>query len=126
LDHRQRIARAVAVLARRAAFAPVAAIVTVAPALAAAFALALALAAGTLVALTIVTLAVVASLVALAAVLAGFRLAALVGLGFGGGLLLAALVLEVDVEARRELVAAQDLARRALRLHGAQQAEIVL
>src|SRR5690606_12638304 len=31
-----------------------------------------------------------------------------------------------DVEARRELVAAQDLARRALRLHGAQQAEIVL
>src|SRR5690606_30112937 len=93
---------------------------------AAAFALALAFAAGTIVARTLVALAVVAALIALAAVLAGFRLAVLFGLGLGGGLLLAALVLEVDVEAGGELVAAQDLTGRPLRLHGAQQAEVVL
>src|SRR5262249_14087951 len=42
------------------------------------------------------------------------------GLGLGG------LVLEVDVEAGGELVAAEDLGSGPLRLHGAQQAEIVL
>ena len=44
------------------------------------------------------------------------------GLGLGLG----ALVLKVDVEAGGKVVAAKDVAGRALRLHGAQQAEVVL
>ena len=52
--------------------------------------------------------------------------------GFGGcggvgclGLCLGGLVLEVDVEARGEVVAAENFARRAVGLHGPEQAEIV-
>ena len=71
-------------------------------------------------------------LVALAVIALPWTLAALailgaVGLGVGRVLAaLAALVLEVDVVAGRELVAADDLADRPLRLHGAQDAEVVL
>lgn len=52
-------------------------------------------------------------------------------LGFGGGLVgglrlgLGAFVLEVDVEAGGELVAAEEFRRGSVRLHGAQQAEVV-
>ncbi len=60
----------------------------------------------------------------------GFRLLwVLLGLGgrfVGGlGLGLGAFVLEVDVEAGGELVADQEFRRRPVRLHGAQQTEIV-
>src|SRR5207302_10094184 len=57
----------------------------------------------------------------LGAVLGGLGLLGrTVGLGLG-----AALVLEIDVEAGGELVAAENLAGRTLRLDGAQQAELV-
>lgn len=54
--------------------------------------------------------------------LAGFRGGRVSRLGLGLG----AFVLEIDVEAGGEMVAAEDLAGRARGLHGAQQAEIVL
>ncbi len=67
-----------------------------------------------------VTVAIVAPLAALAGL--GLDLARLVG-GFGLGL--SAFVLEIDVVARGELIAAEDLGGRALRLQGAQEAEVV-
>jgi hypothetical protein len=53
--------------------------------------------------------------------LAGFRR----GRVCGFGLSLGAFVLKIDVEARGEMVAAEDFAGGSRRLHGAQQAEIV-
>ena len=78
------------------------------------------------VAITIFLAAILTALV-LALALAGF--AALLGRRFGGlrfHRLAAALVLEVDVDARGEGVTADDLGRGALGLHGAQHPEIVL
>lgn len=82
----------------------------------------------------VVTIAIAVAVlvaVAIAALLAAFSLAvlalALSSLGFGGGGGLGpALVLEVDIHAGGELVAAQNLARRALRLHGAHDPEVML
>ena len=77
-----------------------------------------------------VALCVSGTLVAAATVLAGLPgLGGVAGLGggrIGGfGLGLGAFVLEIDVEAGGEVVAAEDLAGRPGRLHGPEQAEIV-
>ena len=109
-------------------------------------ALAIAVAVTVLVARALVPLAILGTIVAGAVVallllpvsgtLVAAVFACLPGLGgfagFGGssvggfGLGLGAFILEIDVEARGEVVAAEDFAGRAGGLHGAQQAEIVL
>ena len=106
-------------------------VIPVAPAVAAAFTLrAAAVAIVAFTALAVVT-GTVAVLVAVAALVARLGLAvlalAVVGVGFGGrGGLSPALVLEVDVEAVGELVAAEDLARRTRGLHGPHDPEVML
>lgn len=74
--------------------------------------------------LTVVTPAFAARLLALA--VGRFAVRRRVFGGFGGRRLGAALILEVDVEAAGDVVAAQDLGRRLGRLHGAHDAEVVL
>src|SRR5690606_11349055 len=127
LGHRQRIA-----LGTISPLTAVAAIVAVPEAIAAvvAFPAAFEAVALAIVTLAVVALAVVAVTAAFGALLAAFA----IGLGRLGGFLRlcvsgglgAALVLEIDVEAGGELIAAEDFAGRPLRLHGAQQSEVVL
>jgi hypothetical protein len=95
--------------------------------------IALAILARPLIAGPVITLTIFAGTVALpgrAFAALGFGLG-IVQLGFGGGLIgglglgLGALIFEVDVEAGGELVANQEFGGGPVRLHGAQQAEVV-
>ena len=89
---------------------------------------ALAIVARTIIALAVTAFVAILTILPVLAIAAG--LVALAGLGLGfrfGGLGVGArFVLEIDVVAGHELVAADDFGQRTLRLHGAQDAEIVL